>query len=139
MILKDYDPRDLFKDRMEILQLFYDKNIELKPDIVFVPNSKDIHQSHQVVFQVKGSELTVTATDIDYASEGKENLTVNYNGEDITIGFNSKYLSEILSTVDSEEVMIEMSTPARACLILPNETDEKESILMLIMPIMVNN
>ena len=95
--------------------------------------------THQVVFQVKGSELTVTATDIDYASEGKENLTVNYNGEDITIGFNSKYLSEILSTVDSEEVMIEMSTPARACLILPNETDEKESILMLIMPIMVNN
>lgn len=51
MILKDYDPRDLFKDRMEILQLFYDTNIRLKPDIVFVPNSKDIHQSHQVVFQ----------------------------------------------------------------------------------------
>lgn len=51
MILKDYDPRDLFKDRMEILQLFYDTNKQLKPDIVFVPNSKDIHQSHQVVFQ----------------------------------------------------------------------------------------
>jgi LmbE family N-acetylglucosaminyl deacetylase len=51
MILKDYDPRDLFKDRMEILQLFYDTNKLLKPDIVFVPNSKDIHQSHQVVFQ----------------------------------------------------------------------------------------
>lgn len=51
MILKDYDPRDLFKDRMEILQLFYDTNKSLKPDIVFVPNSKDIHQSHQVVFQ----------------------------------------------------------------------------------------
>lgn len=51
MILKDYDPRDLFKDRMEILQLFYDTNKLLQPDIVFVPNSKDIHQSHQVVFQ----------------------------------------------------------------------------------------
>ena len=94
--------------------------------------------THQVVFQIIGSQLTVSATDIDYASEGKENLMVNYNGEDFTIGFNSKYLSEILSTIHSEEVMIEMSTPARACLILPNETNDKESILMLIMPIMVN-
>jgi DNA polymerase-3 subunit beta len=94
--------------------------------------------THQVVFQVVGSQLTVSATDIDYASEGRENLMVNYNGEDFTIGFNSKYLSEILSTIHSEEVMIEMSTPARACLILPNETNDKESILMLIMPIMVN-
>lgn len=93
--------------------------------------------THQVVFQIAGSQLTVSATDIDYASEGKENLTVNYNGEDFTIGFNSKYLSEILSTIDSEEVMIEMSTPSRACLILPNETDDKQSILMLIMPITV--
>jgi len=51
MILKNYDPRDLFKDRMDILQLFYDTNKALKPDIVFVPNSNDIHQSHQVVYQ----------------------------------------------------------------------------------------
>ncbi len=51
MTLKDYDPRDLFKDRMEILQLFYDTNMALKPDIVFAPNSQDIHQSHQVVHQ----------------------------------------------------------------------------------------
>jgi len=51
MILKNYDPRDLFKDRMDILQLFYDTNKEIKPDIVFVPNSNDIHQSHQVVYQ----------------------------------------------------------------------------------------
>lgn len=51
MTLKDYDPRDLFKDRMEILQLFYDTNIKLKPDVIFIPNSQDIHQSHQVVFQ----------------------------------------------------------------------------------------
>jgi len=94
--------------------------------------------THQVVFQIAGSQLTVSATDIDYASEGKENLMVNYNGEDFTIGFNSKYLSEILSTIQTEEVMIEMSTPARACLIFPNETNDKESILMLIMPIMVS-
>lgn len=90
-----------------------------------------------IVFHIKGSQLTVTANDTDYASEGKEDLTVNYNGEDITIGFNSKYLMDILSTLNSEEVMIEMSTPGRACLVFPNDTDENESVLMLVMPLMV--
>jgi LmbE family N-acetylglucosaminyl deacetylase len=51
MVLKDYNPRDLFKDRMDILQLFYDTNKAINPDIVFVTNSKDIHQSHQVAYQ----------------------------------------------------------------------------------------
>lgn len=90
-----------------------------------------------VVFHIVGSQLTVTANDIDYSNEGREEMTVNYNGEDITIGFNSKYLNEILSTLQSDEVMVEMSTPGRACLLLPNDTNENESILMLIMPLMV--
>jgi len=50
IILRDYDPRDLFKTRSEILQLFYDLNQQLKPNLVFIPNSLDIHQSHEVVF-----------------------------------------------------------------------------------------
>jgi len=50
VILRDYDPRNLFDSRTEILQLFYDLNQKLRPDIVFIPNSKDIHQSHEVVF-----------------------------------------------------------------------------------------
>jgi len=50
IILRDYNPRDLASVRLEILQLFYDLNKELRPDLVFVPNSDDIHQSHEVVF-----------------------------------------------------------------------------------------
>lgn len=50
VILKLYDPRNLFDVRMEILQFFYDLNKQYKPDLVFLPNSKDIHQSHEVVF-----------------------------------------------------------------------------------------
>jgi LmbE family N-acetylglucosaminyl deacetylase len=49
IILRDYDPRDLFSSRSEILQLFYDMSKELQPELVFIPNSKDIHQSHEVV------------------------------------------------------------------------------------------
>ncbi len=50
IILRDYDPRNLFEARSDILQLLYDLNQSLKPDLVFTPNSKDIHQSHEVVF-----------------------------------------------------------------------------------------
>ena len=50
IILKDYDPRNLSDVRSEILQFFYDLNKKHKPDIIFIPNSKDIHQSHEVVF-----------------------------------------------------------------------------------------
>jgi N-acetylglucosamine malate deacetylase 1 len=50
IILRDYDPRNLFDSRSDILQLFYDLNKELRPDLVFIPNSLDIHQSHEVVY-----------------------------------------------------------------------------------------
>ena len=46
IILQDFDPRNLFATRAEILQLFYDLNQDIRPDLVFIPNSKDIHQSH---------------------------------------------------------------------------------------------
>jgi N-acetylglucosamine malate deacetylase 1 len=49
IIVRDYDPRNLFDSRSEILQLFYDLSNELKPDLVLIPNSLDIHQSHEVV------------------------------------------------------------------------------------------
>ena len=50
IILRDYDPRNLFDARSDILQLFYDLNQEFKPALVLAPNSKDIHQSHEIVF-----------------------------------------------------------------------------------------
>jgi LmbE family N-acetylglucosaminyl deacetylase len=49
MYLKQYDPRDLFSTRSEILQLFYDLARDIRPDLVLCPNGKDIHQSHEVV------------------------------------------------------------------------------------------
>ena len=50
VLLRNFDPRNLFDVRTEILQLFFDLNREMKPDVVLVPNSQDIHQSHAVVF-----------------------------------------------------------------------------------------
>ncbi len=94
--------------------------------------------THQVRFKISGQELVLTAEDIDYSSNAKERLTCNYSGEDIEIGFNSKFMQEMLNTLEAENIDIELSAPNRAGIILPDTNDnEAEDILMLIMPVML--
>ncbi len=97
--------------------------------------------THQVRFRISGKELSLSAEDIDYSNEAEERLTCDYEGEDMDIGFNSKFLLEMLNNIDDDIVRIEMSQPNRAGLILPGEESdqEDEDILMLVMPVMLNN
>jgi len=96
--------------------------------------------THQVRLKVKGSELNVSAEDLDFSNEASERLTCNYKGEDMEIGFNSKFLAEMLSNIDCEEVQFEMSSPNRAGVMVPVKNgDKEEDILMLVMPVMLNN
>jgi len=96
--------------------------------------------THQVRFKITGKELVLSAEDIDYSSEGKERLTCSYEGEDIEIGFNSKFMQEMLSTLSCENITLEMSAPNRAGIIKPESNDdENEDILMLIMPVMLTS
>lgn len=95
--------------------------------------------THQVRFKISGKELILSSEDIDFANEAKERLTCNYEGDDMEIGFNSKFLMEMLHNVDSDDVKIEMSAPNRAGIVLPVDNDnENEEILMLVMPVMLN-
>ena len=97
--------------------------------------------THQVRFALNGSELLITAEDIEFSNEAKERIACNYEGDSLEIGFNSKFLMEMLSNVDTEQVLMEMSQPNRAGLILPQELEEntKENVLMLVMPVMLAN
>ena len=95
--------------------------------------------THQVRLRLAGSELTVSAEDLDFSNEAKEALPCQYDGEDMEIGFNARFLIEMLSNIDSEEITLELSTPNRAGLLMPTTPDENESILMLVMPVMLNN
>lgn len=96
--------------------------------------------THQVRLKVKGSELNVSAEDLDFSNEASERLTCSYKGEDMEIGFNSKFLAEMLSNIDCEEVQFEMSSPNRAGVMVPVKNgDKEEDILMLVMPVMLNN
>lgn len=91
-----------------------------------------------VTLSISGSELQLTAQDVDFSFEGNERMACQYDGEDITISFNARFLIEMLSATDSEEVRLELSTPTKAGLIKPVEQEESEDLLMLAMPLMSN-
>lgn len=92
--------------------------------------------TNQIRLEITGNEVVVSSEDLDFSNESKERLPCNYVGEEMVIGFNAKFFNEVLSYIDSDRIRMEMSTPNRAVLILPEEKDENEDILMMVMPIM---
>jgi DNA polymerase-3 subunit beta len=95
--------------------------------------------THQVRFKIAGSELQVSAEDLDFSNEANERLVCEFEGSDIEIGFNAKFLIELLSNLDSENITLYMSIPSKAGLLRPAEKNINEDILMLIMPVMLAN
>ncbi len=95
--------------------------------------------TNQVILSVDGENLTLSAQDLDFSNEAKEALTCAYEGEALTIGFNAKFLVEMLNVLDADDVKLELSTPTRAGILLPAEPEEDEDILMLVMPVMLSN
>jgi DNA polymerase-3 subunit beta len=96
--------------------------------------------THQIRLKIAGAELNISAEDIDYSNKAEERLTCSYQGEDMQIGFNSRFLVEMLTNLSSEEVSLEMSLPNRAGILTPVDgLDEGEKVTMLVMPVMLNN
>ena len=94
--------------------------------------------TNQVVLNIAGSELELKAQDVDFSFEGDERMKCQYTGEDMMIAFNARFLIEMLNGTDSDEVVMELSTPTKAGLIKPTDQDESEDLLMLVMPLMLN-
>ena len=95
--------------------------------------------TNQVKFEIKGNLLQITAEDLDFNNKAEETLECNYNGDDMAIGFNSRFIVEMLNNLSSDSVKIQLSSPNRAGLISPmHQSDGSENITMLVMPIMLN-
>ncbi|WP_315819052.1 DNA polymerase III subunit beta [Paraflavitalea speifideaquila] len=95
--------------------------------------------TNQVVLNISGSELQLAAQDVDFSFEGNERMKCQYDGEDLAIAFNAKFLIEMLNAAESEDVVVELSTPTKAGIIKPTEQDDNEEMLMLVMPLMLNS
>ena len=95
--------------------------------------------TNQVKFDLVQDNVTVSAQDIDFSVSATESVACSYNGAPMAIGFRANFLVEILNTISSSEVEVQLSDPARAALIVPVENAENEDLLMLIMPMMLTD
>lgn len=96
--------------------------------------------THQIRLKIAGAELNISAEDIDFSNKAEERLSCDYQGDDMQIGFNSRFLTEMLNNLSSDNVQLEMSLPNRAGILTPADgLDEGEQIIMLVMPVMLNN
>ena len=94
--------------------------------------------SQLVKFQVSQGTIEVSSEDIDFATSAKEQLTCEYEGKNMSIGFKGSSLSEILTNLEGDEVIIELADPSRAGVVVPAEQPDQEEVLMLIMPMLLN-
>ena len=96
--------------------------------------------THQIRLRIAGAELHISAEDIDYSNKAEERLTCSFQGDDMQIGFNARFLTEMLSNLSSDEIQLELSLPNRAGIITPVDgLNEGEQVTMLVMPVMLNN
>ena len=96
--------------------------------------------THQIRLKMAGTELNISAEDVDFSNKADERLNCDYQGDDMQIGFNSRFLTEMLSNINADDVQLEMSLPNRAGILTPVDgLDEGEHVTMLVMPVMLNS
>lgn len=95
--------------------------------------------TNQVVLNCTESSLTISAQDLDFSNEATEQMSCEYNGDPMNIGFNAKFLLEMLNVIGVDEVSFKLSTPNRAGILVPTDQETGEELIMLVMPVMMGN
>ena len=95
--------------------------------------------SNLIRFHVEGGTLQLDAEDYDFSKTATERMLCEYNGQPMSIGFKGSSFIEILSNFDCSEVIIQLADPSRAGLVLPSEQPENQDVLMLMMPMLIND
>lgn len=126
-VIPQNNPNDLTIDRKAMASA-------LKRVIPFASESSLLVRLH-----IESGNLTLTSEDLDFATSAKETMICDYNGNTIDIGFKGSSLYEILSNLECDEVTFKLADPSRAGVIVPTTQPENEEILMLIMPMLLND
>ena len=95
--------------------------------------------SSLIKLRLQADQIVISAQDIDFSTSAEETLTCQYDGAPMSIGFKSTFLIDILNNIAADEVVIELADPSRAGVIIPVEQEENEDLLMLLMPMMLND
>lgn len=105
----------------------------LRRVLVFASTSTSLVKLH-----IDQGNMTVSAQDIDFSTSAEEHIFCDYSGTPMSIGFKGTFLIDILNSIASDEVMLELADPSRAGVIVPAQQEENEDLLMLLMPMMLN-
>ena len=95
--------------------------------------------SNLIKLQISENQIFISAQDIDFSISAEETINCQYADDQIKIGFKSAFLIEILNNINSSDVIVELTDPSRAGIILPFENEDNEDILMLLMPMLLND
>lgn len=101
---------------------------------VFASQSSSLIKLH-----VDNNNLTVSAQDLDFSTSAEEHIMCEYNGTSMSIGFNGPFLIDVLNSMSSQDIVLELADPSRAGVITPAEQEENDDLLMLLMPMMLND
>ena len=126
-VIPQGNPNELTVDRKSLLST-------IKRVLPFASASSQL-----VRLSIEPGKLTVSSEDIDFATSAKESILCDYNGMNLNIGFGGNTLLEILNSLDSEEVCLKLADPSRAGVVTPVTQPENQEILMLIMPMILND
>ncbi len=125
-----------------VIPLENDKNLTVDRNILLSAVKRvslySSNTTHQIRFSMKNDELKIMAEDIDFGGEAKEKVVCKYSAENIEIGFNAIYLIDILSHIDSTEVIFNFCSSVKAAIIKPTTMKDNEDVLMLVMPMRLN-
>lgn len=131
-----------YPDYQKIIPIEYSKKLTINR-VQFINSLKCVSvfsnkENNQIKLDIKGNSLQISAEDVNFSKNAKESLTCSYEGDNIEIGFNSRYIIEMLQILHSEEVVVEMNNPMKAGVIKPLENDTDEEILIIVMPVMLH-
>jgi len=130
----------------------YSSVIPLENEFFLHVKTKEIHDSvkrmmlfstsntRRVKFSIAENNIQISAEDLDIGASGVENVQCNYSGEPLEIGFNSAYVNDILSHIKAENIKLKLHSPTKAVIVEPaDKTDDKIDLMMLLMPVRLNN
>ena len=92
-----------------------------------------------IKLRIEKDKVDISAQDIDFSTSAKESLACQYEGTNMSIGFKAGFLIDILNNIPSQEITIQLADPSRAGVIVPTEQAEGENLLMLLMPMVLND
>ncbi len=105
----------------------------LRRTMVFASSSTSLTKLH-----LENNTLTISTQDIDYSTSAEEHILCDYSGNPMSIGFKGTFLLDIINSMDSQDVVLQLADPSRAGVIVPSHQEDGEDLLMLLMPMMLN-